>query len=180
MGMYCTLMQVAEDELEQIRSDPEALSSLLQSEGAASAPPTSRAAPPGSSSLPTPAVRLVSLEKMWQGLHFLLTGEPFGGTPPLALAILGGHPLDEQDEGSNLVLGPPEVQAVATALSALTHEELDRRFDPAQFAAEDIYPAVWDEDREELLSELLEYFDQLVAFYQDAARCGSAVLIDIG
>ena len=180
MGMYCTLMQVAEDELQQIRSDPEALSSLLKREGATSPAPTSPATPPGSSSRPTPTIRLVSLEKMWQGLHFLLTGEPFGGKPPLSLALLGAHPLDEQEEGSNLVLGPPEVQAVATALSALTHEELDRRFDPGQFAAAEIYPGVWDEDREELLAELLGYFDELVAFYQDAARCENAVLIDIG
>jgi hypothetical protein len=180
MGMYCTLTQIAEDELQQLRSDPEALAPLLKREGAASTPPMSQATPPGSSSLPTPTVRLVSLEKMWQGLHFLLTGEPFGGTPPLSLAILGGHPLDEQEEGSNLVLEPPEVKVVATALSALTHDELNRRFDPAQFAAAEIYPGVWDEDREELLAELLGYFDELVAFYQDAARCGNAVLIDIG
>jgi hypothetical protein len=183
MGMYCTLTQITEDELRQIRSDPESVSSVLKREGATSPPPTSRSARSGSSdvpSSPTPTIRLVSLEKMWQGLHFLLTGEPWGGTPPLSLALLGGDPIDEQEDGSSLVLGPSDVKAVATALSALTREGLYRRFVPEKFAAADIYPSVWDEDREDLFSEFMHYFDQLVAFYQDAAKCGSAVLIDIG
>jgi hypothetical protein len=180
MGMYCTLTQIAEDELQRIRSDPAAIPPLLRRKEATPPPPTSQATPLGSSDRPTPTVRLVSLEKMWQALHFLLTGEPFGGTPPLSLAILGGHPLDEQEEGSNIVLEPSEVEAVATALSGLKHEDLDRRFEPAQFAAAGIYPGVWDEDRGELLAELTGYFDELVAFYRDAARCGSAVLIDVG
>ena len=180
MGVYCTLKQITENELQQIRSDPEAVASFVERTTAATSPPVSQSTGVGSSSLPTPKISLVSLEKMWHGLHFLLTGEPFGGTPPLSLAILGGDPIAEQEEGPIIVLGPSEVKEVATTLSALTHEELDRRFDPAKFEAAEIYPGVWDEDREELFSELMMYFDDLVAFYRDAAQCKNAVLIDIG
>ena len=183
MGIYCTLMQVTEDELQQGRSDPKVVLSLIKRKRAASPPPPGQSTRLGPSDQPTPpapTIRLVSLEKMWHGLHFLLTGEPWGGTPPLSNAILGDDPDEEREEGSLNVLGPSDVKEVATALSALTHEELHGRFDPAKFAAADIYPAVWDESREELFSELMMYFDELVGFYREAARCGNAVLIDIG
>ncbi len=183
MGIYCTLMQVTGDELQQGHSDPKLVRSLIERKAAASPLPPSQSTRLGSSNLPSPpipTIRLVSLEKVWQGLHFLLTGEPFGGTPPLSLAIFGGDPTEEREGGSINMLGPSKVKEIATALSALTHEELDRRFDPAKFAAADIYHGVWHEDREELLSELMDYFDQLVGIYQDAARCENAVLIDIG
>jgi hypothetical protein len=117
---------------------------------------------------------------MWHGLHFLLAGEPWGGTPPFSLAILGGDLIKERGQGSIKVIRPPQVKEVAMALSDLTQEGLYRRFDLAKFAAADIYPAVWDEDKEDLFSELMMYLDRLVDLYRDAAACENAVLIDIG
>src|SRR4051812_4865861 len=129
MGIYCTLMQPTEDELRQIRSDPELTDSLRRNRTASPSPPGRFhqlrffRLPP----LPTPTVRLVSLEKMWHGLHFLLAGEPWGGTPPLSLAILGGDLIQERGQGSIKLIRPPQVKEVAMALSALTQGELYRR-----------------------------------------------------
>ena len=45
---------------------------------------------------------------------------------------------------------------IANALGAVTQDEFDRRFDPQQMAAEDVYPTgVWDEGRGWLLAEWL-------------------------
>src|SRR5438874_1266995 len=107
MGIYCRLYQITAHEAEQIRTDPEAIDSSIRRKWAASSLPPSRSdqlrlfdLPP----LPRPATWCVSLEKMWHGLHFLLAGEPWGGTPPLSLAILGGDLIQERGQGSIKVI----------------------------------------------------------------------------
>jgi hypothetical protein len=184
MGIYCRLFQITNAEVEQIWANPEAVTSVIE------AKKTTRPAPPSMETqltlfdlpvLPNPTTWYVDLDKMWQALHFLLNGNPWGGMPPLSLAILGGEVVKTTSEGEIKMLVRAEVRRVAEALSALTHEELYKRFEPAKFAAADIYPsAAWDEDRDHLFSGLMMDFDELVAIYRDAELCENAVLIDIG
>ena len=140
-------------------------------------------APDTISALVYPADRLerkgrLDLDKSWHGLHWLLTGDVWGGAFPLGAAILRG-----EDVGPDLGMGPArfvtpeEVVRVAAALEAISEEELTRRYDPVTMTALKIYPAIWeDEGSGALVDYLLPYFRQLVRFYADAAQRGDAVL----
>jgi hypothetical protein len=120
----------------------------------------------------------VSLEKLWHGLHYLLTGEAEGGEPPLADAILGGTEIgSDMGYGPARYLTPDQVKRISGALSGLTRETLREHFDPADFAENGIYPSIWDEDEDELFDELMGYFDQMSACYRDAAKSGKAMLL---
>jgi hypothetical protein len=122
----------------------------------------------------------VSLEKMWQALHFLLTGSAEDVQPPLGEAILGGTEIgDDVGYGPARYLTPGQVQAIAAALRQLDREELRRRFKPATMTELDIYPMVWDEPEEELFEELMTYYGELAACYQAAATKGDAMLLSL-
>ena len=68
-----------------------------------------------------PSWHQFSVDKAWQAIHFLLTGEIEGGSPPLAWAVLGGLELADEKNytgGSPLrILSPEQVREVAEALS---------------------------------------------------------------
>jgi|SRR5579883_1559418 len=121
---------------------------------------------------------VTNLQKMWQALHFLLSGRAWDGSPPLGNAVLGGAPIGpDRGYGPARYLTPDEVQAVDAALQKMSHAELRRRFQPSALANNDIYPMVWDEPEEDLFDELRHYFDRLVACYGEAARNGNAMLL---
>ena len=115
----------------------------------------------------------ISLDKAWNGLHYLLNGlcdeDPMGGK--LLHGIDAGY-------GPPGLLSPDEVQKCALELSAIDEQTLRDRYDPADMMVEEIYPTVWDrdEEREGNLDWLLATFRNVRAFYQDAAQQGNAVL----
>src|SRR5690349_11334743 len=41
----------------------------------------------------------LDLDKAWHGLHFLLTGTDWGGTPPLNFIVAGGETIGDVDVG---------------------------------------------------------------------------------
>jgi hypothetical protein len=122
----------------------------------------------------------VSLEKMWQAVHFLLTGSPDGGPAPLGEAVLGGDEVgDDVGYGPARILSPDRVQAVAAALSAISRDELRRRFRPDELTRAEIYPRVWDEPEDDLFDEIFDYFDQMKQCYAAAARDGHGMLLSL-
>src|SRR3954470_8881166 len=60
----------------------------------------------------------LDIDKTWHVIHFLLTGEAWGGEPPLVDAVLGGTELPETDAGYGpfRYLTPAEVRATSQAL----------------------------------------------------------------
>jgi hypothetical protein len=123
----------------------------------------------------------ISLEKAWHGLHFLLTGEPWGGDGPRAFLLCGGT---EQGEDSGY--GPArqfdaeEVQEIARELAGLTADELWSGFDPEAMAEADLYGADWEgEAEEDLREEFLEYFEILKAFVAETAKQGQSFEIEM-
>lgn len=118
----------------------------------------------------------ICLEKAWHGLHFLLTGDPWGGDGHRAFLLSGGT-----EQGEDLGYGPArqfdaeEVQEIAQELANLTAEELWSGFDPEAMAAADIYGADWEgEAEEDLQEEFLEYFEMLKAFIAQSAKEGKS------
>jgi hypothetical protein len=122
-------------------------------------------------------LQYLDVDKAWHGIHYLLTGEPWGVEPPLSAAVLGGTEFGENfGYGPTRYLRPDEVKIVSAALNGVSAGELAERYSPEKLESADIYPGVWRREGEEVLEHLLRYYDELVHFYRDAAHRGDAVL----
>lgn len=121
---------------------------------------------------------------MWHGLHYALTGYPDStliDDLPLSCAVLGTSEEFDAGEGYVTVVGSQEVAGLLAALRAVDRDRLVRSFDPAQLAAEDIYPShAWrPAAREALAVQLVESLDSLVVFYTEAQARGLGVLVTV-
>ena len=121
MGMTGNFMQISPDELESLQQQPDSVESYLL---------------PDDGGFPS----CCDVDKAWQGIHFLLAGDPWGGEDAAAKAVLGGTEI-----GGDLGYGPAryltatEVKEVADAISRIDRDELKRRFDAQAMADADIY-----------------------------------------
>jgi hypothetical protein len=159
---------VSEERLHTLRSGgPDAVPSFLFHEAGTAEPPDQ-----------------LDVGKDWHALHFLLTGHPWHGEPPLAWAVLGGTPIGEElTYGPVHYLTPAQVAEVSAALTSLPREEVGSRFSPDAFRAAGInhgaalsvtpWPAAMVEYERQ---SLLHVYDELVAFYREAASRRWAVL----
>jgi Domain of unknown function (DUF1877) len=126
---------------------------------------------------------VLSLEKAWHGVHYLLAGASEPGAELRSQAVLGGVELGDDPEGFS-GYGParyfraaqvrelseelrrPEVEAEAAA-----------RFDPAKMSELRIYPG-WragDQDKQWLMEALRRLRD----FYSSAAAQGRAIITSL-
>jgi len=123
-----------------------------------------------------------NLEQGWYGLHFLLTGFDIyesKGEPPLNFIATGDRNYAETPEflGGHL-LEPNTVQRASAALSALTPSDLKKRFDPAQFRAKDVYPAIWsDEEADDSFDFLMQSFNEAQRLLAAAASAQQSVVV---
>jgi hypothetical protein len=120
----------------------------------------------------------LSLDNEWHGLHYLLTGEAWGGPLPLALTVVGGTEFGpDLAFGPARYLTPEQVAAVAQSLAGLSRATLAQRFDPHDMQAKEIYPeTIWVRDGKVALDYVLQSFPALQKFYADAAARGDAVV----
>lgn len=121
----------------------------------------------------------LDIDKAWHIIHFLLTGEAWGGSGALADSILGGVELTGTDAGYGpfRYLTPPEVQSVARALADLPFDELWSRLDPDETESAGIYPGRWGADGEVERAYVAQNYESLRTFYSSASQSSSAVLL---
>ena len=124
------------------------------------------------------APRKFSLDKDWNGVHYLLCGEKESGETPLSQAVLGGTEIGGDPEGFS-GYGPARyftAAQVAKISQALSRPELEAeaagRFDAGRMNQLDIYPG-WEPAHKDALLEALR---GLRDFYADAARNGRAIV----
>ena len=104
---------------------------------------------------------LTDIDKSWHGIHFLLTGAADEGNTPLHFLLAGGADVGDEDVG----YGPAraftsaQTKAIATALGAVSDDELRRRYVPDAMMKAEIYPEIWDRDpsKDDALGYLMEY-----------------------
>ncbi|MEZ6120001.1 MAG: YfbM family protein [Pirellulaceae bacterium] len=117
----------------------------------------------------------IDIDKAWHGIHFMLTGQQYEGTPPFSDVIFATKTVgDDVGYGPARYLTAAEVAAVADALSSLPSDEFGKRYDAAALTANDIYPQIWSGDED--LDYLLSWYDTLRDYYLDAAAKGNAML----
>jgi hypothetical protein len=120
----------------------------------------------------------VDLGEAWHGLHVLLNGSAWGGSPPLFDAVLGGVPLGDPSSYEPVrFVSAEQVEAVAEALPP--PEELVPRFTHKAMKLAEAYPDAWWDEPDVLTARLLPAYHVLVELLTDAAAAGDAVLITL-
>jgi hypothetical protein len=157
--MYCEVSVASREDVGQISDDPASFAGLFGGVATASR---------------------VSLEKSWHGLHYLLTGEVWEGTGPLAFLLSGGEQLDDDDESPLRWFSPAEAGEIHEAISKVSDNQLWSRFDAEEMERQQIYPGIWDEPESDLKDEYLEYFHQLKQVVAAAVKSGQGLLVTIG
>lgn len=114
------------------------------------------------------------LEGVWDGLHFLFTGTAYEGDEPACYLLCGGAEIGEPDELGYSVLqalSPGKVQQFAAFLRGLSHQELQRRFNPARMKELGV--------SHRQPEHLLAAFDELRAFVDATveAKAGAVVYV---
>ena len=155
MSMVGNFMAVEQADLDALFDEPTAIGAILQNE----------------------QDRIFDIGKAWHGIHFMLTGQPFGGEGPLARVIFGEASIGEMDVGYGPALGSSieTVQQIAAALDEISPYTFRKRHTLVELAEADIYPACWDEGSREL-DTLEQGFVLLKQFYAEAAAQKLAVI----
>jgi hypothetical protein len=125
----------------------------------------------------------VYLDKAWEAVHFILTGENLGyGDPPLCKAIYSRHFFDEKQDlgmGPASYLTPEQVREIHFLLESLDDKYVKEKYNPAKMNKLGIYQKPWD-DNPLRHQYVLENFQKLKAFYKDAASKNHAIASYLG
>lgn len=124
---------------------------------------------------------VLDIDKMWDGLHFLLTGVS-ASTPfeddAISEAIVGIANLNEEDFIA--YTRHEELAEINDTLESIDFEKLRARFQPLQFQDAEIYPNIWeDNDKDQLFDELKEAFESLIMFYKQAELENMNIVVSI-
>lgn len=126
---------------------------------------------------------LLDLDKMWDALHFVLTGvgssEPIKNNP-LSEAAVGLVPIEDVEE----YLAYTEKSRVKDIVFALEHFDIEKameNFSMEKCQKADLYPDIWDyeEEADEIKEELMDCFQNLKDFYKKIVEANGNVLVTI-
>ncbi len=121
------------------------------------------------------------LDMAWHGIHYLLTGTAWEGTPPLDFLVEGGRQVGQIDpeHGPVRAFSHDEVRAIYDAVSVMGPYELRKRFNPRDMAAKEIYPDIWTKtpNEEESLRFLIDNLDRLRGYLRETLDSKLGVLV---
>ncbi len=191
MGMRLELMRISSDDLAMLKRGTETTRRFIEANLPVidRGPDYARAVeemrvklglPPAAAAgtfSPYPFNDVFNVDKMWNGLYFLLTGSEDAGEGP-ATCLLNSPPVNDEEIGYGpaMVISPDNTRALGTYLAALDRSEVLASFNGAKMMELQIYPGVWDEDAEELTEELGDAFDALRAYCCKCADHGLGML----
>ena len=126
---------------------------------------------------------LLDLDKMWDALHFVLTG--VSGSEPikdncLSEAVLGISPSEEVEEYVAYT-EKSRIKDIVLALDNFDIEKAMESFSMEECKKANIYPDIWDyeEESEEIEEELMDCFQNMKDFYRKILEVNGNVLVTI-
>jgi hypothetical protein len=127
---------------------------------------------------------IYEIDKMWDGLHFLLTGvsasQPIEGDK-LSEAIVGVSVFND-DENADFISYTKldDLPGIIAALKNVDIEKLRLNFDLSKFRESKIYPSIWiDKEKNSLFDDLLQEYRSMLKFYEKALERKSNIVISI-
>lgn len=158
--MIANLLRVSKTELETYLNDSSLLEDVIYNEESENE-------------------NLVDLDKTWDGIIFLLTGQSFGNSNHKLLSVLfSGQLIDEEQDlgyGPAHYLTPEQVADLNAEISSISIADLKQKFNPQKMVEEEVYPEVWEED-DEVFDYLAEGFETLQKVYADATKNNEAII----
>lgn len=167
MSMIGNLLRVSSEELHSYLMDSELLDRRVEAEDFSADP------------------NLLDIDKTWEAIFYTITGGSTAATvedapTPIGWAVFNPAIIDaDQDLG----YGPAsystaaQVKEISAALNNFTTADFLYKFDPHNMTKKGIYPGYW--NKKVHLTYILEYFDGIKAFYQEAANNDQAVIMFI-
>ena len=128
---------------------------------------------------------LCDIDKMWDALHFLLNGlSAIYGAPEdnlLSEFIIGSESFNDEAEEFARYIPTEKVIEIDKKLNEINFQDYLKNFDMNKFKENNIYPDIWDytEEKEEIMEELSEHFENLKEFYNKVAENRNIVVVTI-
>ena len=126
---------------------------------------------------------LLDLDKMWDALHFVLTGA--SASEPIkdnyfSEAILGISHIEEAED----FIAFTEKSRIKDILLALDNFDIEKAMESLSMEEckkANIYPDIWDyeEESEEIEEEIMDYFQNMKNFYRKILEVNGNVLVTI-
>ncbi len=160
MGMVGNLLRVTKFELEDYLKDSSLLEDLIYDDE-------------------TENEKLVDIDKSWDGIIFLLTGQSFATAEHnLVKVLFSGQLIDEEQDlgyGPAHYLTPEQVADLNNEISTITIEDLKQKFNPKKMTELEVYPTIWDEG-DDTFDYLVEGFSTLQNVFANATKNGEAII----
>jgi len=173
MSMIANYMHIPPEQLAELQADPGSISNFLEL-----LYPDEQADEDTEGDLPK--IRHLDIDKAWHGIHYLLNGRAWEGEPPLFNVVFGGTELGDEDLGYGPAryLTPEEVRETYLALERISVDDLRARYNARAMTKAEIYPEiVWERDGDLALQYLVDYYVEVVEFFEEATRLGDAMLL---
>ena len=125
---------------------------------------------------------LCDIDKMWNAIFFLLTGESYSSEDSLFNELIfGSENFDDESEEVARYIPTERVIKISKKLNEIDFQDYLKDFDMNKFKENEIYPDIWDytEEKEEIMKELSEHFENLKKFYNKVAENKNIVVVTI-
>jgi Domain of unknown function (DUF1877) len=160
MSMIGNLLRVTRSELEDYLSDSSLLEDKIYDDE-------------------TENENLVDIDKSWEGIIFLLTGQSIATAEHnLVRVLFSGQVIDEEQDlgyGPAHYLTPEQVAQLNSEISAITTADLRQKFNPEKMNELEIYPSIWDEG-DGAFEYIADGFLTVQNVFADATKNGEAII----
>lgn len=122
---------------------------------------------------------LVDIDKTWDGIIFLLTGQSLATAEHnLVRVLFSGQLIDEEQDlgyGPAHYLTPEQVSELNNEISTITIADLKQKFNPKKMNEQEVYPTIWDEGVK-TFDYVANGFSTLQNVFAEATKNGQAII----
>lgn len=128
---------------------------------------------------------ICDIDKMWDALHFLLTGKPAAEAikdNKLSEAVVGTSVFDTEDENDVFLVytKADELPAIINSLESIEVKDMIKKYTIEDFKQAQIYPNIWKkEDEANIFDELIFCFESMLDFYKKCSKKNMNIVISI-
>ncbi|MCL2620968.1 MAG: YfbM family protein [Defluviitaleaceae bacterium] len=126
---------------------------------------------------------LMDIDKAWHMLHFVLTGQTSVDSSddnPLSKVAMGGDNIRKGEDCDGWQFGrsitSQQVVATCEVLKGVKKSWIADNFNLSDMLENEVYPVQDHHNKEEMLEYLLEYFDDVVDFFNEAKDENQAIV----